>query len=228
MVGLQAAAQAIGLAAGPAIGGVLLAATGSWRWLFLVNVPFGVVGIATAATLLPRTRDLVPGRQRAGSLGRFLFGVLRAPRLVPTLLASLGGYALVFGTLVAIPLYLHKAGASTAVAGLIAATLPVAMGVVAPIAGHVSDRAPRRVANAGLALAVVSLLVIAFGHPAGFRLVAALVSVGFGLGAFIPANNRAVMIAAPPGASSTAAGLLNMMRGLGTAAGTAVAVMLLA
>ena len=44
-IGLQGAAQALGLALGPTVGGLLLAA-GGWRLIFFVNVPFGVFGAA--------------------------------------------------------------------------------------------------------------------------------------------------------------------------------------
>jgi EmrB/QacA subfamily drug resistance transporter len=54
-LGVQAAAQALGLALGPAVGGLLVAA-GGWRWVFLVNVPVGVVGWLSGQYLLPRTR----------------------------------------------------------------------------------------------------------------------------------------------------------------------------
>jgi EmrB/QacA subfamily drug resistance transporter len=56
-IGLQGAAQALGLALGPTIGGFLLAA-GGWRWIFFVNVPFGVVGTVAALLLIPRSQDL--------------------------------------------------------------------------------------------------------------------------------------------------------------------------
>ena len=55
-IGLQAAAQALGLAAGPAVGGLLLNVAG-WRWVFWVNLPAGLVGIGLAILLLPRTRE---------------------------------------------------------------------------------------------------------------------------------------------------------------------------
>lgn len=54
-LGVQAAAQALGLALGPAVGGLLVAA-GGWRWVFLVNAPVGVVGWLSGRYLLPRTR----------------------------------------------------------------------------------------------------------------------------------------------------------------------------
>jgi EmrB/QacA subfamily drug resistance transporter len=56
-IGVQGAAQALGLAAGPSVGGVLLA-IGGWRLLFLVNVPAGIVAFALGWYLLPRSTDL--------------------------------------------------------------------------------------------------------------------------------------------------------------------------
>jgi MFS family permease len=60
-LGFQGAAQALGLALGPILGGVLVDAYG-WRSVFWVNVPIGVVAILAAYVLLPRSRDLSPGR----------------------------------------------------------------------------------------------------------------------------------------------------------------------
>jgi EmrB/QacA subfamily drug resistance transporter len=54
-LGVQAGAQALGLALGPALGGVLVSTLG-WRWVFLVNVPVGVLGVVAGYYLLPRTR----------------------------------------------------------------------------------------------------------------------------------------------------------------------------
>jgi EmrB/QacA subfamily drug resistance transporter len=57
-IGLQGAAQALGLALGPTIGGLLLAA-GGWRLIFFVNVPFGIFGAVAAILLVPRSRNLM-------------------------------------------------------------------------------------------------------------------------------------------------------------------------
>jgi EmrB/QacA subfamily drug resistance transporter len=56
-LGVQGAAQALGLALGPSVGGLLLAA-GGWRLLFLVNVPVGLVGVVTALLFVPRSIHL--------------------------------------------------------------------------------------------------------------------------------------------------------------------------
>jgi len=49
-VGWWTASGAISLAAGPVVGGLLLAALG-WRWIFFVNLPVCVLGFALAARL---------------------------------------------------------------------------------------------------------------------------------------------------------------------------------
>jgi MFS family permease len=61
-LGLQGAAQALGLALGPTLGGILVDAHG-WRSVFWVNVLVGVVAIVAGQVLLPRSRDLNPPRR---------------------------------------------------------------------------------------------------------------------------------------------------------------------
>jgi len=56
-VGIQAAAQAIGLCAGPVIGGILLSTLG-WQWVFWINVPFGIAGALAGWFILPVTQHL--------------------------------------------------------------------------------------------------------------------------------------------------------------------------
>ncbi len=58
-IGIQGAAQALGLALGPSIGGLLIA-LGGWRLIFFVNVPVGILGSVMAWFLIPRSRHLQP------------------------------------------------------------------------------------------------------------------------------------------------------------------------
>jgi EmrB/QacA subfamily drug resistance transporter len=60
-LGLNAVSVAIGLSLGPALGG-LLTELGSWRAIFLVNVPVGVFAILWAARILPVE---APGRRQS-------------------------------------------------------------------------------------------------------------------------------------------------------------------
>jgi MFS family permease len=55
-LGVQAGAQAVGLALGPTLGGLLTATVG-WRAVYWVNVPVGLAAIAASRYLLPRTRQ---------------------------------------------------------------------------------------------------------------------------------------------------------------------------
>jgi MFS family permease len=74
-LGVQAAAQAVGLSAGPALGGFLINVLG-WRWVFWINVPVGFIGAGIALLVLPRTEQTWnPGR----------FDLLGAILLVPAL-----------------------------------------------------------------------------------------------------------------------------------------------
>jgi MFS family permease len=56
-LGVQAAAQAVGLALGPMAGGLLVSTVG-WRWIFFINVPVGAVAVVAGWFLLPRSRGL--------------------------------------------------------------------------------------------------------------------------------------------------------------------------
>jgi EmrB/QacA subfamily drug resistance transporter len=53
-LGLYAAAQAVGISAGPVAGGLLIGTFG-WPWVFWVNVPVGLVSIVAAWLVLPVT-----------------------------------------------------------------------------------------------------------------------------------------------------------------------------
>ncbi len=60
-IGLWSASAGVGVAIGPVTGGYLLE---HWWWgsVFLVNVPFVVLGVIAIATLVPNSRDPEPGR----------------------------------------------------------------------------------------------------------------------------------------------------------------------
>jgi EmrB/QacA subfamily drug resistance transporter len=54
-IGLNAVTVSLGISAGPTLGGVLTEHF-SWRSIFYVNVPIGVIGLVLTVMLLPRTR----------------------------------------------------------------------------------------------------------------------------------------------------------------------------
>lgn len=60
-LGVIAATASVGFAAGPAIGGFLTEAL-SWHWIFLVNIPIGIIGILFAARVIPPDEQEAPPR----------------------------------------------------------------------------------------------------------------------------------------------------------------------
>jgi EmrB/QacA subfamily drug resistance transporter len=67
-IGVQGTAQALGLAIGPAVGGFLIAWL-SWRWVFFINLPIGLVGAVLARYTLPRTEKKTTARGEFNYLG---------------------------------------------------------------------------------------------------------------------------------------------------------------
>ncbi|MDQ1703672.1 MAG: hypothetical protein QOF18_38, partial [Frankiaceae bacterium] len=79
-VRIWAAIGALAAAAGPVVGGLLVQA--SWRWVFIVNLPVGVLGLAAARRFVPDSRDAT---------------VTRVPDLLGALLIAVGIGALALG-----------------------------------------------------------------------------------------------------------------------------------
>jgi EmrB/QacA subfamily drug resistance transporter len=59
---LIAVVALVSSALGPVLGGVLIEIA-SWHWIFLINIPFGIVGVLLALRWWPETWDLSAGRQ---------------------------------------------------------------------------------------------------------------------------------------------------------------------
>jgi EmrB/QacA subfamily drug resistance transporter len=59
-IGVWAATGGIAAAAGPPLGGLLVQA--DWRWVFLVNVPVGLIGLGLGLRTLAERRELGSGR----------------------------------------------------------------------------------------------------------------------------------------------------------------------
>jgi EmrB/QacA subfamily drug resistance transporter len=76
---------ALAATAGPVFGGLLV--QGSWRWVFLINLPIGIVVLAAGWVLLPDTRhdqdsripDLFGGALLIVAIGALAFGIVKAP-----------------------------------------------------------------------------------------------------------------------------------------------------
>ncbi len=273
-IGLQGAAQALGLAVGPTVGGLLLAA-GGWRLIFFVNVPFGVFGAVAAILLVPRSRNLlarvafdwtglalffpaVVALLSAISFGASLgwssttivalflaaavllvifvwhersdkdpmldLGLFRSGQFSTGIVSGVLSYLVMFGVLLLVPFYFERGlGLGTARSGLELMAMPLAFGIVAPLAGRFADRlGARPLTVSGMTLVTLALGVMAGTRPSTVPFLFLLAAIGVGMGLFTSPNNASIMGAAPERQAGMASGVLNMSRGMGTALGLAL------
>jgi EmrB/QacA subfamily drug resistance transporter len=74
VVGIWSGVSAVASPFGPLLGGVI--ASVSWRWIFLVNLPIGVLAVIVGTLLLPKVHQPVGSRlPDAASVGGLLVGV---------------------------------------------------------------------------------------------------------------------------------------------------------
>ncbi len=90
-IGVQGAAQALGLALGPVVGGLLIS-LGGWRLIFFVNVPVGIVATVLAWLLIPRSRHLAE-RVAFDWLGLALFAPIGVALMLGISLGAQAGWS---------------------------------------------------------------------------------------------------------------------------------------
>ncbi len=145
---------------------------------------------------------------------------------LPALSAVLN-YIAVYSLIFLMPFYLIQGrGLTPAQAGLILTAQPIAMALIAPLSGTLSDRVGTRwpAALGMLVMAGGLVLMSRLGAETPWTSVAlALAVVGVGTGTFISPNNSALMGAAPRPRQGIAAGILATARNLGMVLGVGVA-----
>src|SRR5215216_3226745 len=106
-IGIWAGTSALALAIGPLVGGLLTEHL-SWNWIFFVNIPVGVIGIAASLLLIAESRDEtherldLPGLVTSG-IGLFAlsYGLIEANTYGWTSARILGAFVVAVAMLVA-------------------------------------------------------------------------------------------------------------------------------
>lgn len=180
-LGVQAGAQAVGLALGPTLGGVIVTHLG-WRWVFLVNVPVGVAALVAGYYFLPRTRNRTPV-DRFDWPGLLLLGTASTALLLA--ISAVSGLGLPTAAVVA--LFVAAALAAAGLARrLVRAAAPLidpallrtrgtALGLLGALGGYLVlfgplVLVPAELTRHGIALDTAGLVLTAL--PAGFALAA--------------------------------------------------------
>ena len=274
-LGLSGTAVSLGIVVGPTLGGLLIGAL-SWRWIFFVNLPVGIIGTIMAIRYIPALQPR--GGQRFDFWGSFtLVGGLLclllaltwgqnvgfgSPRILLLFLGALlfllgflyieahtqdpiidlsmfkiekfsvglvTGFITFFviaGVILLMPFYLENAlGYDTREVGLLLAIVPISMGVIAPIAGSVSDRFGTR------PITVLGLFILLIGYiglttlsinTQAWQYILLFLPIGLGMGIFQSPNNSAIMGSAPKDRLGVVSGILAITRTLGQTTGIAL------
>jgi len=155
---------------------------------------------------------------------------------IPAMRWSLGGGFIAFIGATCLSLSLpfrlaHEYGWTPAEIGAVLSPWPLAMMVMLPLSGYLSDRYPAGILGAvGMTLAVGGMLAIAFlpAHPVYGDLFWRMLLCGVGYGLFLAPNGRIVIGSAPRARSASAGGLLATSRLSGQTFGATLVASLLA
>lgn len=147
-------------------------------------------------------------------------------------LTALIHYAATYAVFFFLSLYLqYIKGFNPGYAGIILISQPLAMAVLSPVAGRLSDRLdPRSVASIGMALTTVGLILLIFLNEStslGF-IIAILVLTGTGCAAFSSPNINAVMSSVDKNSYGVASAILATMRQSGQMLSMGITMLILA
>lgn len=265
----------LGVVAGPLMGGLILSSA-SWHWIFLVNLPVGIVGTYIAQRFVPAIQP--PGGQRfdfvgAGTLFTSLIALLlgltfgqeqgfanplslalfavwlvfltifiaielrvsspmidlrlfRNRRFSINLGTGFITFVSISGMFILMPFYLENIlGYPIQLVGPLQAVVPVMLGIMAPIAGSLSDRfGSRRITIIGLVALLIGYLAITTlsMETRALGYILRTLPIGLGMGIFQSPNNSAIMGAVPRERLGIASGLLSMTRTLGQTVGISI------
>src|SRR5499427_8975649 len=213
-------------AVGPLVGGVLTDALG-WRSIFFVNLPIGVAAFAGGVARLRESRD--PAGGRADWAGTALITVALTALMFALIRGNSLGWAspaTVIGMIIYLSLYVQNTlGYSPVQAGLRFLPLSLASFAVALLTGRLIGKVAMRVLL-GVAMVAAAAGLASMAHLTASStwlvLLPGLILAGIGLGITSTGLASAALSAVEPAHAGMAAGLVNTLRQVGTAAGVAV------
>jgi EmrB/QacA subfamily drug resistance transporter len=146
-------------------------------------------------------------------------------------IAALINYSATSATGFFISLYLqYLKGLDARTAGLIMISQPVAMTLLSPVAGKLSDKMnPGMIASTGMGLTATGLILLCFIKPAtpDYLVVLLLILMGVGFGLFSSPNSNAIMSSVEKRHLGVASGVVGTMRMVGQMMSMGIAMMLL-
>jgi MFS family permease len=146
-------------------------------------------------------------------------------------MAALINYSATSATGFFISLYLqYLKGFDARTAGLIMISQPIAMTLLSPVAGKLSDRKnPGVIASAGMGITAAGLILLCFinGSTPDYLIVLLLILMGTGFGLFSSPNSNAIMSSVEKRHLGVASGVVGTMRMVGQMMSMGIALMLI-
>ena len=168
-------------------------------------------------------------REKASTAPLIPIDLMRVPIFAMSVAASVCAFAAYILAFLALPFYfetvLHRGQVQT---GLLMTPWPVALGLIAPVAGRLSDRVSAAIlGGAGMAVLAVGLVLLATlpQQPSTSGIVWRVALAGFGFGIFQSPNNRTLLSSAPRERAGAAGGMLATARLTGLTVGAALTAM---
>jgi MFS family permease len=147
-------------------------------------------------------------------------------------IAALINYSATSATGFFISLYLqYLKGFDARTAGLVMISQPIAMTLLSPLAGKLSDKHnPGVIASMGMGLTAAGLILLCFVTPETpvYAIVALLLLMGIGFGLFSSPNSNAIMSSVEKRYLGVASGVVGTMRMVGQMLSMGIAMMLIA
>src|ERR1700722_324604 len=158
--------------------------------------------------------------------------LLRLPIFTLSICTSMASFCAQMLAYVSLPFFFAQHfGLSAVQIGLLITPWPIAIAIVAPIAGLLVDRYPAGLLGGiGMALFAAGLVSLALlpHHPTMIDVIWRMALSGAGFGLFQSPNNRTLIAAAPREPSGGASGMLGTARLLGQTVGASLVALLLA
>jgi EmrB/QacA subfamily drug resistance transporter len=190
----------------------------AWGWASPLTLGLLAIGLVLLAGFIR-----LEGRVSSPLLDLSLF---RSRLFAAATGSALLNYMCVYSIVFVLPfLLIQQRGLDTQRAGLILTAQPLAMALVAPASGALSDRiGSRTLATGGMLVVALGLLLLSVTAATGSTAAIAgcLAVIGLGVGTFAAPNNSALMGAAPRHRQGIAAGVLATARNVGMVLGVGI------
>lgn len=278
-IGLNALFVAVASTVGPTLAGVILHSL-TWPWLFVINIPLGLISIAMGWRNLPENEGaarrfdvtsailssltiglLVTALDSAGNNAGFWIvaaqavafiaaallltrrslrkvdpllplDLLRIPVFALSICTSVASFLAQMMAFISLPfLFQTVHGFPPLEVGILMMPWPIALALVAPISGKISDKySPAILGLLGLLTFATGLALMGLlpEQPTSIDICWRMAICGIGFGLFQAPNNRMMIGSTPRSRSGAASGMLGTARLLGQSLGAALVAFLLA